>query len=88
MRESSIFKFDFSLPKYDIVWKPLIIILLINSGVGEYQSYIYLYGGLLFDAAPSLVIIFNCLEPALLWERLYLYLENLMNIKEISDEEN
>ena len=34
LRESSIFKFDFALPKYDIVWKPLIIFLLINFGVG------------------------------------------------------
>ena len=53
LRGSGIFKFDFALPNMSGN------LLLIISGVGEYQSYIYLFGRHLFAAAPSLVLISN-----------------------------
>ena len=55
LRGSGIFKFDFALPNMTLSGN----LLLIISGVGEYQSYIYLYGRHLFAAAPSLVLISN-----------------------------
>ena len=55
LRGSGIFKFDFALPNMTLSGN----LLLIISGVAEYQSYIYLYGRHLFAAAPSLVLISN-----------------------------
>ena len=69
LRGSGIFKFDFALPNMTLSGN----LLLIISGVGEYQSYIYLFGRHLLAAAPHhLLLFFPTVWRLLCFESVYL----------------